>query len=134
MLRTPPKDSEPGNMSQAQSEPNIPAVLAETQTMANVSVRQKRPRTAYSLDADHHQLITNDLLDTIRQEIRSVLPSEISINIKHCISTEFAEIRELCRGLKETVNFMSDEFDRMKTELDSCKKNNNYLHKENEIL
>ena len=128
--RTSPKKSGGSNISQAHSEPNILAVSAPD---SNICARQKRPRIDGSPDTEFH-CSKSELIDCIRQEIRSVLSSEISANIKASFTNELGDIKSLFRELKQSVDFMSEEFDRIKAELDTCRNGNKILHKENESL
>lgn len=138
MLRTPPKDGEAGNLPQVQSEPKIPAVIASSPSTSYISVRYKRPRTECSPNSDYHLIshesTTNELLDIIRQKIRSVLSTEVSASIKTCITNELREIKEMFRDLEHSVNFMSADYDPIKIELDACKSGNKSLRKDNELL
>ncbi|XP_063891065.1 uncharacterized protein LOC135116963 [Helicoverpa armigera] len=129
-VRTPPKESSASNITQASSEPNIPAAAPES---SNVCVRQKRPRMDGSPEPEF-QCPKTELIDCIRQEIRSVLSLEISANIKKSITIELGDIKSLFNDLKQSVDFMSEEFDRMKAELETCRNGNKILHKENDSL
>ncbi|KAJ8727332.1 hypothetical protein PYW07_001451 [Mythimna separata] len=131
--RTPPKESGGSKIIQASSEPNIPS--ASTTAVSNVCVRQKRPRMEGSPDPDpESQCSKSELIDSIRQEIRSVLSSEISTNIKKSITNELGDIKSLFQELKQSVDFISEEFDRMKAELETCRNDNKILHRENDSL
>ncbi|PZC74943.1 hypothetical protein B5X24_HaOG207022 [Helicoverpa armigera] len=140
MLRTPPKEGDFGILVRVESEPNIRAAPTSTPNKKSKTGRPKRPRTDSSPDTDfytdvHRSLTDEQLLVTIRQEIRSAISSEIpEISKTDTINNELREIKELCLGLKHSVEFMSTEFDRIKSELDACKSDNKTLQKENETL
>lgn len=136
--RSPPKQKISTNLSSAQSEPDLLHSLTKSPEADNISVRCKRPRpnnspeTSTSIDND--QPLSSELVDTIRQEIRAVISSEISSTIKECIAVEFNEMKELFRALKDSVKFMSEDYDKLQTELKYCTESNRSLSKENESL
>lgn len=102
-----------------------------------VSLSQKRPREDSSPGTNQANPSTDELLETIRREIRDVMSAEISVSIKSCISNELSEFKEamtLLRKLDASVQFMSDEYDKMKKEVELCKDNNRLILKENEVL
>ncbi|KAJ8711439.1 hypothetical protein PYW07_008681 [Mythimna separata] len=131
--RTPPKEKKT-NLSHVQSEPDILHSSPNQPEIANVCVRPKRPRLNSSPELDHHQPESTELVNTIRQEIRAIISAEISTTIKQCIAVEFNEMKDLFRELKESVKFMSDDYDRIKSELKICSENSKSLSKENVAL
>lgn len=155
--RTPPKELATGNIVHTQSEPDMLGILSDTPEPASkVFVRPRRPRNDSSPEIDSQQskkpkkdeqprsesssmahsyhVKEYELLDTIRNEIRAVLSTEISATIKACLAEETSELKKVFGDLKKSVDFMSDEFDRIKSDLDSYKVCNATLVKENESL
>lgn len=132
--RSPAKEKPITNLCHVQSEPNMLHSSTNSAEVDNVSVRSKRPRLTSSPDIDRDQLRSAELLETIRQEIRTVISSEISTAIKECIAVELNEMKDLFRELKESVKFMSDDYDRIQSELKTCTESNKGLVKENESL
>lgn len=131
-----PKTSTSINFSHAQSEPDMQKALSDSPGIA--SSRPKRPRIDTSPDMEHAtKPLTEEFLQTIRREIRDVMSTEISKSIKSSIAEELGNLKEamsLIRKLEESVQFMSDEFDHVKNELQDYKEANQRVLKENELL
>lgn len=123
--------------SQKQSEPDMQKVLSESPLTTNVSTRQKRPRVDTSPDIELATKPTDEFLQAIRREMRDLMSTEISKSIKTSIADELGDLKEamsLIRKLETSVQFMSDEFDRVKSELQGYKEANQLIQKENKLL
>ncbi|KAJ8719996.1 hypothetical protein PYW07_012039 [Mythimna separata] len=128
---TSPKTNKSINFSHAQSEPDMQKALSD-------SSGRKRPRVATSPNIKHAaKPLTEEFLQTIRREIREVMSIEISKSIKSSITEELGDLKEamsLIRKLETSVQFLSDEFDQIKNELQEYKSTNQRILKENELL
>lgn len=125
--RTPPKDKDTADLNIGESETN----LLHSSTS---SPKPKRQRLNSSPELDHQPQKPTELVDIIRHEIRAVISTEISTALKDSIAVEFSEMKSLFRELKESVKFMSDDYDRIQSDLKTCAENNKILSKENESL
>lgn len=141
--RTPPsRTTETDDKCREQPEPDIKAPTATGSESS--MVRSKRPRTAVSPGNDDEcptesdlVELDQDMLNIIRKEIRSAIAAEFTSAVKSCLRTELNDIRQdlaLLRDLNNSVQFISEQFDQMKKELDSNKEKIVKLKSENEAL
>ena len=92
-----------------------------------ISVRSKRQRLTCSPKIDCNQSRPVELLETICQELRAVISSEISVSIKESIAVELNEMKDLFREVKDSVKFMSDDYDRIQSELKICTESSRWI-------
>lgn len=135
--RTPPKPAEVVDMH-VQSEPATQKVPSDAPDDSPIPHRQqKRQRIFSPPSTETVNSPSNELLETIRHEIKTAVTTEISASLKTCVASELSDLKEaleLIKKLEVSVQFMSTKFDQMKSELDSCKDTNTQIHKENELL
>uniref|UniRef100_A0A2A4IUX2 FP protein C-terminal domain-containing protein n=1 Tax=Heliothis virescens TaxID=7102 RepID=A0A2A4IUX2_HELVI len=116
----------------------------------NVSVRNtKRPRLSESSDdcdkqnevldeLTDHTLMTHpnlvELISKLREDIESVVTIQIQSSLKLYFENQLSELTKVVHGLKDSIQFMSNDFDDMKIELAKNKDLVSQLQKENEDL
>nr|XP_049702302.1 uncharacterized protein LOC126055760 [Helicoverpa armigera] len=153
--RSPPTNAKQNSMPKS-AEPNLTSSTSEENSNINigddenVSVRcPKRPRLSESSDSYKKQaeILDNltdltsitqpylvDLLSKLREDIESVVTNQIQSSLKLYFETQMSELTNLVHDLKDSIQFMSNDFDDMKMELAKNKDLVTQLQKENEDL
>lgn len=80
---------------------------------------------------------SEELIALIRREIQGAIAKQLPLSIKTCMGMELKTIKEdlsLLRDLKDSVSFISDEFERLKSEITATKELNHQLKADNDKL
>lgn len=102
--------------------------------LKSVEIVPERQRDATNYDQN---VSSNELTTLIRREIQGAIAEQLPLSIKTCMANELKTIKEdlsLLRDLKESVTFISDEFERLKSEIMVTRELNHQLKADNDKL
>ncbi|KAH9638410.1 hypothetical protein HF086_017792 [Spodoptera exigua] len=117
---------------------NIPVRPSTPTSMADVTFNVTRRKMTQSrldtlqLDPSTESL-RSDIREIIREEMRNALQDTIG-EIKVSISANLKEINDQISAFKDSMNFLSDEFDKLKQDNITYRNEIKQLKKENEML
>lgn len=117
--------------------PSTPTSMADmTFNVTRRKVTQTRPETLQVCTSQPTESLRSDMRDIMREEMRNALQDTMG-EFKASISANLKEINDQVSAFKDSMNFLSDEFDKLKrdnviyrNEIDQLKKENEILHYE----